>query len=167
MMCGNLQRVLHCLGGFRDGALAALIQDLNADGEGRNFQIRSANAVWVQQAYGLVDGYRATLRDVFAVSDDRQVDFTGRPTEAAQIINAWVSARTGGKIAGSFRSATVAAPTKLVLSSAIYFRGNWTEGFVRPVTKGELFHVTRTRSVTVPMMHMRRKGSTASPPICS
>jgi len=63
-----------------------------------------------------------------------------------------VSNRTGGKIAGVIQPEAVAAPTKLVLTSALYFRGNWTDGFYRPYTRDAVFHVTRSRSVTVPMM---------------
>src|SRR5205823_1322087 len=64
------------------------------------------------------------------------------------------SDRTGGKITGVIAPEDVQTPTKLVLTSALYFRGNWVEGFYRPATKDEPFHVTRTRSVTVPMMHL-------------
>jgi len=74
-------------------------------------------------------------------------------------MNAWVSDRTGGKITGAFPREVVVAPTRLVLTSALYFRGNWTEGFVRPATEDEPFHVTRTRTVTVPMMHMTGERS--------
>ncbi|WP_406698047.1 serpin family protein [Singulisphaera sp. Ch08] len=149
----EFDRVLHRTVTLPDRALAALIQDLDADGEDRAFQIRLANAVWVPRNYALLDDYRAALRNVFAIHDDRQVDFDGHPAEAARIINAWISERTGGKITGVIPPQSVTTPTKLVLTSALYFRGSWTEGFYRPETRDEPFHVTRTRSVTVPMMH--------------
>ncbi len=69
----EFDRVLHWPGGASGFPLAALIQDLNADGEERCFQIRQASAVWVQQGHALLDDYRATLCDVFGVNDDRLV----------------------------------------------------------------------------------------------
>ena len=149
----QLDHLLHRSVILPDRPLAALIQDLNADGQDLSFQIRLANAVWVPRNYALLDDYRAALRGIFAIDDDRRVDFDGHPDGAARAINAWVSKRTAGKIAGAIRPEGVAAPTKLVLTSALYFRGNWGEGFYRPATKDEPFHVTRTRSVSVPMMH--------------
>ena len=150
----EIDRLLHWPGSLMDRALAAFIQDLNADGDARSFQSRLANAVWIQQGHQLLDGYRETLRDVFALSDERRVDFAGDPAASVHAINAWVSDRTAGKITGVISPEAVAASTKLVLTSALYFRGNWAEGFYRPATKDEPFHVTQTRSVTVPMMHM-------------
>jgi serpin B len=151
----EIDRVLHRPGAIRDLALAALIQDLNADGEKQSYQIRSADAAWVQQEYPLLDAYRTTLRDVFALDDDRQVDFTSHPAEAARSINACVSDRTGGKIREILRPEDVTAPTKLVLTSALYFRAGWTERFDSPSTREAEFHVTRSQSVTVPMMHLQ------------
>ncbi len=150
----EIDRILHQSGALQDGALAALIQDLNADGGQNSFHIRMADAVWVQQGYPLLDAYRATLHDVFALDDDRQVDFTGRPAEAAQAINDWVSNRTGGKIQDIIRPEAVAAPTKLVLTSALYFRAGWTAKFDPSSTHDAEFHVTRSRSVTVPLMNL-------------
>jgi serpin B len=149
----EIDRALHRSGAFPDGALAALIQDLNVDGPDRSFQVRLADAVWLQEAYPIEDAYRATLRDVFACDDERRVDFTGDPHRAARRINAWVAVRTGGKIAGTVTPEAVAPPTKMVLSSALYFRGNWAKKFGGDRTREALFHISRSETVAVPMMH--------------
>ena len=99
----EIDRALHRTGAFTDGALAALIQDLNADGPEGRFQVRLADAVWFQEGYPIVDAYRAMLRDVFALDDERRLDFTGHPDRAATAINDWIAARTGGKIAECHR----------------------------------------------------------------
>jgi serpin B len=137
---------------LKQDKLAALIQDLSADGIENSFRIRLANAVWVQRDYPVRDAYRTMLREVFALEDDFGVDFTGHPTEAARTINDWVANRTGGRIRSVVEPERAAAPSKMFLASALYFRGNWTEGFYRPNTRNAEFHVTRSRSVTVPMM---------------
>ncbi len=150
----EIDRVLHRPGGVTDRNLAAFIQDLNADGRAECFQIRVANAVWIPQGYTVLEEYRRALHDVFALGTTTSVDFTGDSAEAARTVSGWVSDRTGGKITQALPAAAMAAPTKLALTAAIYFRGNWLEGFYRPVTKHEAFHTDLKRSVTVPMMHM-------------
>jgi serpin B len=149
----EIDRALHRSGAFPAGALAALIQDLNADGPDRSFQVRMADAVWFQEGYPIEDAYRAMLRDVFALDDEPRVDFSGGPDRAARRINAWVAARTGGKIAGTLTSEAVAPPTRMVLTSALYFRGNWADGFDADRTREAPFHVSRSETVAVPMMH--------------
>ena len=147
--------MLHRPRGVTDRSLAAFIQDLNADGRAETFQIRLANAVWIPQGYTVLENYRRALHDVFALGTTTSVDFSGDPAEAARTVSGWVSDRTGGKITQALPAAAMAAPTKLALTSAIYFRGNWVEGFYRPLTKDEAFHTDPMRSVTVPMMHMK------------
>ena len=43
--------------------------------------------------------------------------------------------------------------TRLVLTNAIYFKGNWQEKFEKDATKDAPFHVSADKEVTVPMMH--------------
>ncbi len=130
-----------------------MIEDLNADGPASSFQVRLADAVWFQEGYPIEDAYRAMLRDVFALDDQRRVDFNGDPDRAACRLNAWIAARTGGKIAGTLTPEAVAPPTRMVLTSALYFRGDWGEPFRDEATKDAPFHVSRSETVTVPMMH--------------
>ena len=44
-------------------------------------------------------------------------------------------------------------PTKMVLTSALYFRGNWVEPFHEESTSDAPFHVSRSETVSVPMMY--------------
>ena len=76
----EIDRALHRTAAIADGALAGLIQDFNADGPQDRFQVRLADAVWFQESYPIADAYRITLRDVFALDDERRVDFTAIPT---------------------------------------------------------------------------------------
>jgi serine protease inhibitor len=148
----EIDRAFHRTSAFAAGGLAALIRDLNDDGPEAAYQVRLADAVWFQHDYPITDAYRDTLRNVFAVDRDPRVDFTGHPDQAAGTINAWVADRTAGKLAGVLSPDAVAAPTKIVLTSALYFRGNWVESFYDEATRDAPFHVSRSESVTVRMM---------------
>ena len=146
--------VLHLPAGLAaaDRAYAALIQDLSALARDRSYQIRSANAVWIKEGYSLLDSYRATLKDVFALDGDR-VGFPGRPEEACRLINAWTESQTGGKIGGMLRPADLPARTRLILTNALDFRANWKQKFERERTVQAAFHVAPDETIDVPMMN--------------
>ncbi|WP_165252663.1 serpin family protein, partial [Paludisphaera soli] len=128
----QIARVLHKPDGLPDDdrAYAGLVRDLNDDAEDHSYQIRTANSVWVQESYPLLDTYRATLRNGFAL-DPQTVDFSGRPGEACRVINDWTASRTGGKIVGMLRAADLPARTRMVLTTGLYLRANWFKRFLR------------------------------------
>jgi serpin B len=43
--------------------------------------------------------------------------------------------------------------TRLVLTNAIYFKGDWTEPFKKEATQEAPFHLSREQRTTVPLMH--------------
>ncbi|WP_435020096.1 serpin family protein [Tundrisphaera sp. TA3] len=150
----QIARVLHLPGNLAhpDRAHAALIRALNADAEDRSYQIRLANAAWIQEGQPLLDSYRSTVEDVFAAGCDR-VDFTGHPAEACRTINAWTESRTGGKLAGMLRPADLPSRTRLVLTTGLFLRANWRRQFHRESTRPESFRVSAAESIDAPMMH--------------
>ncbi len=150
----QMARVLHLPDDLArpDRAFAALIQDLNADAEDFSYQIRLANALWIQEGYPRIDSYRATLRDVFA-TEGNPVDFTGHPEDACRVINAWTESRTGGKISAMLRPADLHPRTRMALTSGLYFRANWREFFAKEVTRPAEFRVATGETIEVPMMN--------------
>jgi serpin B len=111
-----------------------------------------ANAVWVQSGYSLIDGYRDLLRELCDVEDAR-VDFRGDPIRASRTINNWTGAKTGGRISSVVGPDDFSEWSKLVLSSALYFRASWRNPFLKESTRDGSFRVGPNRSVTIPMMH--------------
>ena len=124
----EIDRALHRIREFTDTGLAALIQ---------RPQRRRAGACLSRSAWPMpsgfsrairsLDAYRATLHDVFALDDERRVDFTGHP-ERGRTARSTTGSRSapGGKIASVTRARLRGRPpTKMVLTSALYFRGNW------------------------------------------
>lgn len=83
-----------------------------------------------------------------------KVDFMNDPEGAAREINGWVENQTNGRIKDIVLRLTPS--TKLVITNAIYFRGNWSSRFKVSETKNGTFY-SPSGPVTVPMMHQTGK----------
>ena len=70
------------------------------------------------------------------------MDFKGA-TEAARLtINQWVEKKTQDKIKDLLQPGALRSDTRLVLTNAIYFKGNWETQFDKAQTKNEDFHLS-------------------------
>lgn len=74
------------------------------------------------------------------------------------LINQWVESNTNNKIREILKPQTLSQDTKLVLTNAIYFKGNWEMQFNKNATKEEDFKITPDKKVKVPMMSLCMKG---------
>ena len=64
-----------------------------------------------------------------------------QPAQAALQVNSWVEKFTTGLIKDVLPPGSVGSDTRLVLSSALYFKGAWTEKFDASKTKDDKFHL--------------------------
>jgi serpin B len=131
-------------------AMGALLSDLNAVHDG--YQLTVANALWAQQGYNFLDTFLQLLKTDYGAGLN-QVDFKGA-TEAARVtINRWVEQKTQDKIMDLLQPGTLAPSTRLVLTNAIYFKGDWQTQFDKAQTKNEDFHVSPAQTKKAPLMH--------------
>jgi len=135
-------------------AMGAVLNDLNAAHGG--YQLSVANALWAQRGYTFLDDFLTLLKNDYGAGL-MQVDFRGA-TEAARLtINQWVEQKTQDKIKDLLAPGSLRPDTRLVLTNAIYFKGNWQTQFDKAQTKDEDFYLSQTKSTTAPLMH--REGS--------
>ena len=135
----------------RRAAFAAVHNRLNEpDNE---YALSVANALWAQEDYGFLDPFLNALQNHYAAGAS-SLDFVGSTEEARQTINTWVEDRTNRKIRNLFPAGTLDANTRLVLTNAIYFKGEWATGFDPDQTRTEAFHVSPARTVNVPTMRL-------------
>jgi serpin B len=131
-------------------AFEALIRQVNG-GKGRSYRLSVANALWGQEGDPFLPEFLRLLADRYGAGL-RRVDF--RSTEQARrTINAWVEEQTGGKIKDLLKPPDLGRDTSLVLTNAIYFKGDWASPFPKGATRDETFTVTGDEQVPVPMMH--------------
>ncbi|MBW2010870.1 MAG: serpin family protein, partial [Deltaproteobacteria bacterium] len=78
--------------------------------------------------------------------------------EAARItINKWVEQKTNDKIKELIKRGILDPLVRLVLTNAIYFKGNWADRFDKNLTKDAMFHLLPGKSIKVPMMNQKQK----------
>jgi serpin B len=134
--------------------LGSLEERLEAEPETRGYALHVANALWGQFGYPFLESYVAFV-DEHLDAPLTLLDFV-RETEASrQRINAWVEERTRERIKDLIPEGGVGEATRLVLTNAVYFKGDWAEEFNAKRTRDADF---RGLSDTTTVAMMTRKG---------
>jgi serpin B len=123
-------------------------------GKGRGYRLSMANRLWGQQGFHFLPGFLSTTRDLYG-AELAQVDFAGKTEQARRRINAWVEEQTQGKIRDLIPPGVLDARTRLVLTNAIYFKGDWTEPFRKEITQAAPFHISAQQQTDVPLMYQQ------------
>jgi serpin B len=137
-----------------NAAFAALVKQVNGDpnDKKRGYQLCTANALWGQKGYPFLADYIKLTKDDYGAGLN-DVDFVGATEQARQTINAWVEKETQDKIKDLLPQGSLDQTTRLVLTNAIYFKGDWASQFKKDATKDEPFHLTADSKADAPMMH--------------
>jgi serpin B len=150
----EMARVLHfTLGQDRlHPALGALLHDLTGAGTKRSaITLSVANALWAQKGYPFLPEFVKLGKDNYGAGL-QEVDFRGAAEQARRTINAWVEKQTEDRIKDLLPGGVVNRDTRLVLTNAIYFKGDWDAQFKKDRTREAPFRVTAGEKVTVPLM---------------
>ncbi len=135
-------------------AFGRIIKDLNARGGEDNYELRVANALWGQRGYEFLDAYVQLVEKQYG-GKLQEVDFVAATEKARQTINAWVERQTNDKIKNLIAPGVLDATARLVLTNAIYFKGDWARQFKEDQTKEEPFTRLDGSTVQAPMMNQR------------
>jgi serpin B len=111
-----------------------------------------ANALWAQHGYSFLDAFLKLLKTDYGAGLN-QVDFEGASETARLTINHWVEQKTQDKIKDLLQPGSLKPDTRLVLTNAIYFKGDWQTQFDKTLTKDEDFHLSPAQTKTAPLMH--------------
>jgi serpin B len=135
-------------------AMRALLASWKSNEKVHGIQLNVANRLWGQVGESFLPAYLAVTRDDYGAELAR-LDFADGE-RARQTINQWVLDQTAGKIKDVIASADQLAAARLVITNAIYFKGNWTEPFKAKLTKEEDFRLSAEQTIKAPLMHARR-----------
>ncbi|MGO8752506.1 MAG: serpin family protein [Thermoguttaceae bacterium] len=109
-----------------------------------------------QQGYEFLPEFLQTTHNYYG-AELGIVDFVRNTEAARQEINQWVEKQTEDKIKDLLAPGVLDPQTRLVLTNAIYFKGNWKEKFGKNATEDAPFHLSADKEVTVPMMHQAER----------
>jgi len=135
-------------------ACKTLIDDLNARQEKGGYELSVANALWGQKGYGFGKVFLHVTRTYYGAGLN-EVDFVKAAEAARQRINKWTEEKTRGKIKDLIPPGVLTELTRLVLTNAIYFKGDWAAQFDEKATRDAPFTLLDGEKVDVPMMHQR------------
>ena len=116
-----------------------------------SIRLRSANALFGHKATVFQRPFLDLLQASYGAGVN-QVDFNGDPEGSRGAINKWVSDQTEGKIKDLLPSGSVTRDTRIVLSNAIYFKADWRDKFLSPLTRSQTFLRLDGSAVSVEMM---------------
>jgi serpin B len=148
-----MTKALHLPEGAHAG-FGSVIKSLNEepDPKKRGFTLSTANALWAQKGYPWRPEYKKLVTDAYSAGLF-DVDFLSASEEARGTINAWVEKETRDKIKNLLPQGSVTRDTRLVLTNAIYFKGDWQDPFKKEQTKDLPFTTADGKKVDAPLMH--------------
>ncbi|MGC8979739.1 serpin family protein [Caldisericum sp.] len=114
------------------------------------YKLNTANALWVQKDYKLLGSYVSLITKYYN-GEIQNLDFINNVKQAVTTINTWVENKTANRIK-NLVSEDVVKSAKMVLTNAIYFKGEWLDKFSEGSTKDKDFKITPSLTIKVPMM---------------
>ncbi|MBI5837540.1 MAG: serpin family protein [Candidatus Eisenbacteria bacterium] len=132
-------------------AFGAVLSSLDRGAALGGYELSLANRLWGQRGFPFL----APFLDITGIhyrAELQTLDFHAHPSEARDTINTWVGEKTRGKIPELMPRSAVTSDTRLVLTSAIYFKGQWQTKFDPNLTASGPFHVAPGVDRMVPTM---------------
>lgn len=129
--------------------LGRLLRRLERDRDGATLSI--ANALWVQQGFTMKPAFTRTAREDYGATSEN-LDFASAPDAAAARINAWVNSETRGRIPILFSPDAFTDDTRLVVTNAVYFLGDWKDQFTKSATADQPFYLLGGGARQAPLM---------------
>jgi serpin B len=135
----------------RRAGYAKTYNDINK--KEKSYELSTANALWAEQTYSFLDDYFNVIENFYG-GEVVNMDFLNKPDEERERINEWVEYQTKDKIKDLLSPGSVTPGTRLVLTNAIYFKGDWVVQFDEDDTYEEDFKVSQDETIKVNMMNL-------------
>lgn len=117
------------------------------------YEIRIANALWAEETYAFKQSYIDTINTYYKTGGVFPVDFKSNYEAARQRVNRWVEDQTNQRIQNMIPTGEVNEYTRLILTNAIYFKGEWATPFEEESTMEEDFTLASGSKVKMPLMN--------------
>jgi serpin B len=124
--------------------------------KGQGYELSVANALWGQRGEKFLEEFLGLTRRYYGAGL-QEVDFVKATEDARKTINSWVEKETKNKIKELIKGGVLGRDTVLVLTNAIYFKGDWAIQFDKKNTRNAPFRVSADKKVDVALMHLKEK----------
>lgn len=116
-----------------------------------NFHI--ANALWLENSFQIMKDYLKKIEN-FYMGKIKKLSFKENPESCRKIINSWIEENTSGRIKDLIPEGSLDNSIKMVLTNAIYFKGNWLKKFNKDETREEDFKIHDDVKKKIKMMRI-------------
>lgn len=125
------------------------------DTSGGGYTLSTADRIWAAKDSPPIRPYLKLVKAA-GVGEPARIDFA-RPDQAREVINGWAAQETNGRIADLIPPGALTRDTRLLLTSATYFKADWTAPFEASDTKEEPFRLAGGGTVPVWLMHQSHR----------
>jgi serine protease inhibitor len=146
----QMEQALHFGGaaGLHPG-FAKLMRQFNT--AGKSYQLAVANALWGQLGTEFYPKF-LEITNRYYEAGFKEVDYIRQTEQARLMINDWVETKTNHKIVELIKPGVLNDLTRLVLTNAIYFKGQWESQFDPDATLEKPFYTSAAGKSDVPLM---------------
>jgi len=134
---------------IRQSSFARIQNILNK--QDKDYKLHTANALWLQKDYSFLQDYLNTTQKYY-YAKQRELDFLNENEKAIDTINKWIEDKTEDKIKDMI--SFLGADTRLVLTNAIYFKGDWLKEFDKDDTR-EMDFYSGDKIIKTNMMYQK------------
>ena len=147
----EIQSVFHFI--QDDASRKNYVRQINSEinNPSQQYKLNVANALWIQNDYPVLQSYTDTLEQYYT-ANATNLDLKNDSENSRKTINTWVENKTNQKIVNLLPEGSINKDTRVVLTNAIYFKGNWTNQFEASDTSDQNFTISQDDIVKVPMM---------------
>jgi serine protease inhibitor len=133
-------------------AYKKLIADIES-AQNEDLQISVANALWPQKKYVFLKEYLDLMKEYYGV-EITYLDYKKDAEGSRLIINKWVEDKTNDKIKDLLKPGILTELTRMVLTNAIYFKGDWKNAFNEDATYEAPFFLDKNEQVLAERMNI-------------
>lgn len=117
--------------------------------------LKISNAIWVDKKFQVEAAFKNAVSSKYS-SDFKQIDF-GNTELAVTDINRWVADKTNQRITNMVSPSDIHSETKLMISNAVYFKGEWLNKFEKLRTAKATFFTDTENQYHVDFMNITEK----------
>lgn len=126
------------------------------------YKLAVANALWGEKTYPFEQAYIKRINQFHETGGLFPMDFAGDPEGSRKHINGWIEDQTNDRIKELIPKRAIDPLTALVLTNAIYFKGDWATQFKKEKTVDRDFTRADGTKVKTPIMYEKLKVSYAT-----